>query len=170
MTSSIFMIKNIDTLLISIESLDLYAIDKLITTSRLIEITDLFIFRNNNLLKYNYQLNYATLYYIIIILNQIIHTSSLKYLRTNITTILKELSNRNINHLNYSLSTKLYINRFIINYRKKLKPYLVGYEKYNSEPWLIKISLINLLILYHLVQSKTLYKVFIYLKYNNKHA
>lgn len=170
MTSSIFLVKNIDTLLLSIESLDLYTIDSLVTKSSTVNIKELFLFRNHIILKYNNYYQQRRLYYIAIILHHIIQKTKIQYLRKNIQYILKDLSVNDINSSNYSLNTKTYIQRFILNYRIRYKPHLTGYDKYTDEAWLVKVSIMNLFLLHELCESKKLYQLFIYLKYHSRHA
>lgn len=170
MTSSIFLVKNINILLLSIESLDLYTIDSFLTNSEFIKINEFFIFRYNTLLTYNNQYKKNRLYYITIILHLIIEHIGIQYLRKNIRHILKDISVNNLDSSDYSLHTQNYIQRFILNYRIHFEPHLTGYSKYTNEAWIMKISIVNLFLLYELCESKKLYHFFIYLKYHNTHS
>nr|YP_009314622.1 Hypothetical protein ORF_6 [Liagoropsis maxima]SCW22876.1 Hypothetical protein ORF_6 [Liagoropsis maxima] len=168
MTSRLFLYHNYDTMLMSIQALDPHAFDNLTSESCNLNILELFVIRTNSLMKYNNSCYINTLYYAIIIAQDISLVLSAIKIQQNVNEILRDIAKQKNHAELYSLTTHNYIKRFILNYRKSFKPYLVGYGKYSTDEWITKIGFINLFIIYKLYDQNGLYFMFFYLLYNKR--
>nr|YP_009315846.1 Hypothetical protein ORF_6 [Trichogloeopsis pedicellata]SCW24504.1 Hypothetical protein ORF_6 [Trichogloeopsis pedicellata] len=163
-----FLYNNYDILLLSVQALNPYAIDKLTDKSFNINIIELFIIRTNSIMRYSETSHYHKLYYIFVM------TQSLSLVLSNINIqqqtkeILREVTKKNHTLSQYSNTTYNYIKRFIVSYRQYCAPYLIGHQKYRDDTWIIQLSIINLFLIYKLYDIEGIYFIFFYLIYNYK--
>nr|SCW23077.1 Hypothetical protein ORF_6 [Nemalion sp. H.1444] len=167
MTSKLFLNHNYDILLMSIQSLDPYALDKLTCKSSNLDILELFIFRTNSIMKYaNTSCSIKLCNTIVITYNLYLVLSRIS-IQHNVHKILRDIAKQRSDDNLYSLATTNYIKRFQLNYRKSFEPYLVGYDKYTCDYWIKKISFINLFLIYKLYDQDGAYFILFYLIYNS---
>lgn len=152
-----FIAQNIDLAIISIQSLDPYALDNLLIRSTVITIKDLFLLRMENEIKYKSHFKIYTTYNHFIILQELALCISQMHLQKNIISILEDLAKNQHDPRNYSLKTQNYIQRFTINYRKSIQPYLIGHNKYLDKKYIQKIGISNLLIVSELLNDRGIY-------------
>jgi hypothetical protein len=167
MTSRIFITKNLDTLFIAVQSLDPYTTDNLSINSQISGTSDLFQVRNTSLMKYRLSTSIDKVDYIIIILEKILETLDRTEINNSITCILKEITRHPGNLSQCSCQTQNYIKRFIIHYGQSVEPYLIGENKYVNSSWLVKVSLVNIFLLYKLSKPYGCYNIISYILYNN---
>nr|YP_009315237.1 hypothetical protein P8471_pgp008 [Titanophycus setchellii]SCW23692.1 conserved_ORF_6 [Titanophycus setchellii] len=161
-----FLYHNYDMLLIAVQSLDPYCIDKLVNQSYKINIIELFIIRTNSIMRYTEISDCHRLYYIFILTKNLSSLLCCSNTQHNTQEILKDIANNSYNSYLYSNNTKNYIKRFTINYRKSCAPYLIGYDKYTDNLWITKLSIINLFLIYQINTREGIYFMFFYIIYN----
>lgn len=163
MSLNILIKKNLDILLISIDSLDPYIIDSIVLNkkSSIIDLFSLFKLRTKNCMRYQQSMHLSTVYTTLNIIQQISKILLSVDLQNNIQIILQE----NIDSYHYTIPklTNNYFNRFEINYRKSMKPYLIGFANYNDSSKIRHLGLINLYILYKLNSPQGINLLLLYL-------
>nr|YP_009297840.1 hypothetical protein Kuma_140 [Kumanoa americana]AOM67574.1 hypothetical protein Kuma_140 [Kumanoa americana] len=165
MSQTIFIKKNLDILLLAIDSLDPYITDdlhlNLTTNKKIINILEIFTFRTKNCILRTQSANFSNFYQTTIIINQILKVCSSLETQKNLFHILAE--NTKDESLYISSMHNKYLKKFKTNYRKLFKPYLVGYINYINNDYIYRIGLINLYILYKLNEPNSIYVIFNYL-------
>lgn len=167
MDSHIFIKKNLDILLISIESLDPYVLDDLIIMSNINNPMDLFRLRSTNCMRYKEQLFLINDYRSLVILQQISHIFCRINIQKNIIFIFQEYIGCNKLSKSSGIEINNYLKRFEINYRRSIKPYLSGKINYNSSNNISNIGLIYLFILYKINSSQSIYMLLLVLILKN---
>nr|YP_009314007.1 Hypothetical protein ORF_6 [Hommersandiophycus borowitzkae]SCW22261.1 Hypothetical protein ORF_6 [Hommersandiophycus borowitzkae] len=163
-----FLYHNYDMLVMSLQSLDAYAHDKLTNHSCHLNILELFMIKTSNIMQYTETSHYHKLYYIMIMTQDLSYILLNNDIQTQTYKILKDIINHNKElSLNpYLPATSNYMKRFILNYRQCYAPYLIGHNKYSSDKYLTQLSLINLFLLYKFYEKEGVYFIFFYLLYN----
>jgi hypothetical protein len=167
MSSNIFIKKNLDLLLTSIESLDPYVLDDLILMSQIDNIIDLFKIRNENCMRYKEQLFFFNDHKSLIILQKISHMFNSVSIQKNIIFIFQEYIDSNKLSKSSGVEINNYLKRFEINYRKSMMPYLLGKINYNSSNKISDHGLIYLFILYKINSSQGIYMLLLFLILKN---
>lgn len=163
MTSSIFLAKNLTILFICIQSLDPCIQDKILQESKTLTLNKLFEIQNTNLVNYTHASQHHDLGYLIVLLNILLTLTSQEYIQQSIRKTLVDLGSKNPDCQIQSS----YIKRFNHQYYLTFKTYIVGYNKYNNNDWIKKISLINLALLEKLPGLSSRYYILLYLLYNS---
>jgi hypothetical protein len=159
MRSSIFIKKNLEILLLSIESLDPYALDQLMLSTQPINYLELFTFKTSNIMHYRFLGSNKNFYASLIVVQKISNLLAEEHFQQNIVMILKELSSVNNMTYQYSYLTSNYIKRFQHNYRKSSRPYLIGNEKYKDVILVRKLSIMSLFLLYESYSRQGIYSL-----------
>nr|YP_009314827.1 Hypothetical protein ORF_6 [Neoizziella asiatica]SCW23282.1 Hypothetical protein ORF_6 [Neoizziella asiatica] len=161
-----FLYHNYDMLLISIQSLDPYGIDKLINQSYKIDLVELFAIRTKSIMRYTEISKCNNLYYIFVLTYNLSTLLCSSNIQQHAREILQDISQHYHDSSLYSNITKNYIQRFTLNYRKSCNPYLVGHYKYSSNKWIIQLSIINLFLMYKMSEKNGIYFIFYYMIHN----
>nr|QHO64079.1 hypothetical protein [Lympha mucosa] len=165
MDSHIFIKKNLDILLISIESLDPYILEDIIFNSNTFNLIELFIIRNKNCMRYEDQISFLHYCKILIILQQISQIFCRIEIQKNLNIIFKEYIYCNVDSKEVEINN--YLKRFQVNYRKSIEPYLLGQKNYNYPENISDLAIINLFILYQMNSLKGTYILLLYLIIKN---
>jgi hypothetical protein len=164
MRSSILIKKNLEVLLLVIESLDPYSLDELAAITNHIKILELFVFKTNSLRYYEYLHNVNYFQSMLIIIEGISKILAAKHIKKNVITILKELSTKNNTNFEYSQLTDNYIKRFRNNYRRSIDPYITGRQKYEDLILMEAISITNLFTIYKLYSTPGIHCLLLHLE------
>nr|YP_009313804.1 Hypothetical protein ORF_6 [Helminthocladia australis]SCW22058.1 Hypothetical protein ORF_6 [Helminthocladia australis] len=167
MKTHLFLYHNYDMLLIAIQALDPYALDKLTDQSCNLNILELFAIRTNSIMRYTDNQYSHNLYYTLALTQDVSSILLNMYIQQNVYKILQDIAQHQEDLVFYSSHTLNYINRFKIHYRKSFGPYLVGYKFYSNDKWLIKLSLINLFVIYNIYEKDGIYFIYFYLLYSS---
>ena len=167
MSSNILIKKNLDLLLTSIESLDPYVLDDLILISHIDNIIDLFKLRNKNCMRYKEQLFFFNDHKSLVILQKILHMFKSVNIQKNIIFIFQEYIGSNKLSKSSGSEINNYLKRFEINYRKSMRPYLLGKINYSSSNKISDNGLIYLFILYKINSSQGIYMLLLFLVLKN---
>lgn len=167
MDSHIFIKKNLDILLISIESLDPYILEDILLNSNTFNLIELFIIRNKNCMRYNNQILFLKYCKILILLQQISQIFCRIEIQKNLNNRFKEYIHFNNFGDSKEIEINNYLKRFQVNYRKSIQPYLLGKINYNSSEDILNIGLVNLFILYQINSFKGTYILLLYLIIKN---
>jgi hypothetical protein len=167
MDSHIFIKKNLDILLISIESLDPYILEDIIRNSNTFNLIELFIIRNKNCMRYKNQILFLKYCKILILLQQISQIFCRIEIQKNLNNRFKEYVHFNNFADSKEIEINNYLKRFQVNYRKSIQPYLLGKTNYNCPKDISNIGLVNLFILYQINSFKGTYILLLYLIIKN---
>nr|UEQ12003.1 hypothetical protein [Kumanoa mahlacensis] len=165
MSQTIFIKKNLDILLLAIDSLDPYITDafnlNFTINNKITNLLAIFTCRTSNCILRTQSTNFSSFYKVMIIISQILEVCSSSETQKNIFNILAEnIENKNL----YTVQTQnKYLKKFKTNYRKLCKPYLIGYDNYVSQNYIQQIGLVNLYILYKVTEPNNIYAMFSYL-------
>jgi hypothetical protein len=163
MSLNLLIKKNLDILLISIDSLDPYILDSIVfnNKSSILDLFSLFKVRTKNCMRYQQSMHISKVCTTLKIIQQISKILLSVDLQNNIQIILQE----HIDSHYYTISelTNNYFNRFEINYRKSMKPYLSGFANYNDSSKIRHLGLINLYILYKMNSPQGINLLLLYL-------
>lgn len=163
-----FLYHNYDMLLISIQSLDPYSIDKLVNQSYKVNLVELFAIRTNSIMRYTEISDCHSLYYLFILTQNLSSILCCPNIQRHTQEILQDISHSYNDESLYSNITKNYIQRFTINYRKSCYPYLIGHHQYANNAWINKLSIINLFLIYKMSEKDGIYFIFYYMIYNHR--
>ena len=163
-----FLYHNYDMLLLAIQSLDPYSFDKLTDTSSSLNKVELFAIRTKSIMKYTDIRNCHSLYYLFILIEHLSSVISHADTKKRIQEILQDISLNHNDLSMYSNTTRNYIKRFTINYRKTCSPFLIGHSQYSNDQSISVLSIINLFLIYKLYEKDGIYFTFFYLLHNFK--
>nr|YP_009628781.1 hypothetical protein [Balbiania investiens]QBX88564.1 hypothetical protein [Balbiania investiens] len=164
MRSNIFIKKNLEVLLLVIESLDPYSLDELATIADHIKILELFVFKTDTLRHYKYLNNVNYFQSMLIILKGISKVLNAQHIKRNVITILRELSTKHNTNFEYSQLTYNYIKRFQNNYRRSISPYITGSQQYEDPIHIEVISIIHLFTIYKLYSKPGMHWLLLHLE------
>jgi len=163
MYHNIFIKKNLEILLLSIDSLDPYITDSLtlFSNSNILNLLELFSFRAQNRTRQKKSLQFYTLYTSLTIIQNISKIFCNRAIQRNIKIILIEY----INCYSFTITTPTtnYFNKFRINYIKSFKVYLKRYINSNYNKQINHTGLMNLYVLYKLNTDQGIYVLLAYL-------
>nr|YP_009313396.1 Hypothetical protein ORF_6 [Dichotomaria marginata]SCW21650.1 Hypothetical protein ORF_6 [Dichotomaria marginata] len=147
MSQHYFIAHSFDIIIITLNALDIHALDEITLTSNELDLQEMFLLRANNYMRYQISYKKHTNYQYLKVIQVIDKVISKQHIQTNIIDILRDITQNHNNLKKCSKKTQNYIKRFIINYRKLLNPYLVGNLKYLNNRYIIEISLLNIYLL-----------------------
>jgi len=162
MTPSIFLAKNLTILFICVQSLEPCINDKVLKESTILTINKLFEIQNTNLVNYTRASQNHDLGYLIVLLDILLKLASQEYIQKGIRSTLVDLGSKDPN----CQIPSSYIKRFRYQYYRTFKTYIIGYNKYNNDNWVRKVSLINLVLLEKLPGLYPKYYILLYLLHN----
>lgn len=163
MTSSIFTLKNLNVMYISIQALDPYVADSITQNTPKLDLIKLFHTKEDCLLKYKHNNYTSKIEANMLIIYKVFDIASKAKLQKQIKLILQDISQKQSNHYTYSTITQNYIKRFQSEYSRSIAPYLIGQNNYADPLWLRQLSFLNLFLLNQLSKPYGTYIILIYL-------